>query len=179
MNNTHTDSHSSSVLLLLAPTLCCLNHSMALHLLSYFSPYEVLYRFCAGVFWRHDVTGRATSHADRSNSVMSQYYETQKDYGDGSQGNKEGTASLRRDLEEREKEPRDHKGWWTEAGRSIYSRTRNGNSSTNESDSQIKRKKLKYILSGDKMEMDKRPRLQKLQNMSKIKAIMQTANKAM
>ena len=36
-----------------------------------------------------------------------------------------------------------------------------------------------HKLSRDKIEMDKRLRLQKLQNMFKIKAIMQTANKAM
>jgi len=36
-----------------------------------------------------------------------------------------------------------HKGWRTEAERSIYNRRRNGNSSTKESDSRIKIKKLK------------------------------------
>jgi hypothetical protein len=44
---------------------------------------------------------------------------------------------------------------------------------------QIKRKNRKYILPSDTIEIDKRPRQQKLQNVFKIKEIIKTANEAM
>ena len=72
-----------------------------------------------------------------------------KDYVDGSRGNKEGKARKSEKSPRRKKRRRkarklgNHKGWWTEAWRSIYNRRINGNLYTKESDSQIKRKKLK------------------------------------
>ena len=78
------------------------------------------------------------------------YYETQKDNGDGSRGNKEGTARKSEKSPRRKRRRRGartlgyHAGWWTEDGRSIYNRRRNGNSPTTQSDLQIKRKNWMY-----------------------------------
>jgi hypothetical protein len=67
-----------------------------------------------------------------------------------------------------------------EAERSVYNKRRNGNSSTKESNSQIKKKIFKSpYYQVTHIEIDNRPRQQKVQNMLKIKAIMQTANEAM
>jgi len=50
-----------------------------------------------------------------------------------------------------------HKGWRTEAGRSIHNRRRNGNSSTKESDLQITTKKIESTYQVTQIEFDKRP----------------------
>ena len=58
-------------------------------------------------------------------------------------------------------------------------RRRNGDSSTKGSDYKLKEKIERTYYQLTQLAIDNRPRLQKLQNMSKIKVILKTANEAM
>jgi len=110
------------------------------------------------------------------------YYETQKDNGDGSRGNKDGTARKRRHLEEREEEDLEH----SETIRDDEQKPNAASTIEEETEvhqqrNQIQKlkKKLSTYYQMTQIEIDKRPRLDKHLNMLKIKAIMQTANKTM
>jgi hypothetical protein len=112
------------------------------------------------------------------------YYETQKDNGDGSRGNKEGTARKRRHLEEREEEDLEHTGTIRDdeqkpnAASTIEEETE-AHQQRNQIQKLKKKKKLRAYYHKKQIEINKRPRLDKHLNMLKIKAIMQTANKTM
>ena len=97
---------------------------------------------------------------------------------------KELQANQRSHLEEREEEELEHTGTIRDREQkpntAFTTRRRNGVSSTEGSDLQIKKKKIENTYyQVTQIAIDNRPRLQKLQNMLKIKVIMKTANEAM
>ena len=97
---------------------------------------------------------------------------------------KELQANQRSHLEERDEEELEHPGTIRDRelkpNTAFTTRRRNGVSSTEGSDLQIKKKKIENTYyQVTQIAIDNRPRLQKLQNMLKIKVIMKTANEAM
>jgi hypothetical protein len=112
------------------------------------------------------------------------HYETQKGNGDGSQGNKKRTEKNQRShLEEREEVKQEHLG-------TIRDDEQKPNATfTTDKEMVIHQQREQIYKLKEKIEstyyqetqiaIDKRPRLQKLQNMFKIEAIVKLANKAM
>jgi hypothetical protein len=92
--------------------------------------------------------------------------------------------SHRSHLEEREEEKQEHLGTISDDEQKLnaaftYKRRRNGNSSTREQIYKLKEKLESTYYQVTQIAIDKRPRLQKLQNMFKIKVTIKLANKTM
>jgi hypothetical protein len=119
----------------------------------------------------------------KTNESEKLHYETQKDNGDESQGDRERTATKTGESPRREKEKQEH------LGTKRNDEQKPNAAFTKEEEMEIHQQREQIYKLKEKTErtyyrvtqiaIDKRPRLQKLQNMFKIKVTANMANKAM